>query len=167
MNLPVLVTYATRSGSTAGVAERIAAELKARGVAAEVRPVKEAGDPAGYRAVVLGSPVRAGRLMPEALKFVQRHQAALAQRPFAAFAVCLAMSDPTEANCATALGYLEPVRSLVKPAAEAAFAGAYDPARASFLERQIMKMVKARPGDFRNWAEIDAWAAKLAELLGI
>ncbi len=165
MNQPVLVTYATRGGSTAGIAERIAAELKARGVAAEVKPVKEVKDPAGYRAVVLGSPVRAGKLMPDALKFAQRHQAALSARPFAAFVVCLAMSDPTEANCATAMGYLEPIRALVKPAAEAAFAGAYDPQRAGFLERQIMKMLKAKPGDFRNWTEIDAWAGKLADLL--
>ena len=128
----VLVTYATRSGSTTGIAERIAAALKGRGIAVEVRPVKEVKDPAGYRAIVLGSPVRAGREMPEALKFAQRHQAALGERPFAAFVVCLAMTEPTEANCATALAYLEPIRAL---GAHAALVGealvtATDPAAA-------------------------------------
>ena len=41
MNKRVLVTYATRAGSTAEIAQAIAGTLAARGYAVDVKPVKE------------------------------------------------------------------------------------------------------------------------------
>jgi menaquinone-dependent protoporphyrinogen oxidase len=160
----VLVAYATRAGSTAGVAERIAEVLNRNGFAAEAARANEARDIASYDAVILGSAVRAGKLMPEALKFMDKNKTALASKPFAAFIVCLAMKEPGEKSRVTAGAYLDQVRQQVRPLREGFFAGAYDPQKLDFVSRQIMKMIKAPPGDFRKWDEVEAWAASLAPL---
>ncbi len=161
----VLVAYATWAGSTAGIAERIAEVLNRNGCAAEAMRARDVRDAAAYEAVVLGSPVHAGRLHPNALKFAGRNATDLKSKPFAAFVVCLAMTATDEKGPAQAAGYLEPVRQKVMPVCEGRFAGAYDPQKAGFLARQIMKMIKASPGDFRKWDEIESWATSLVPLL--
>lgn len=160
----VLVAYATRAGSTAGVAERVAEVLSSNGFAAEAVNVKKAGDVASCDAVVVGSAVRAGKLMPEVLKFLDKNKTALAAKPLATFVVCLAMKDWDEKGRATAGPYLAPVRERVKPLSEGLFGGAYDPDKVGFVERQILKMIKAPSGDFRRWDEIEAWATGLTPL---
>ena len=162
----VLVAYATWAGSTAGVAERVAEVLNRSGLAAEAARAKEVRDVSPYRAVVLGTAVHAGKLHPDALKFLDRNKADLGSKPFAAFVVCLAMKEPDEKSRATAGAYLDPVRLRIKPLSEGLFAGAYDPSKAGFVERTIMKMIKAPPGDFRKWDEVETWAASLAPLFG-
>ena len=67
----VLVAYATRHGSTRGVAERIASRLEGAGRRVELRSADAAGDVSGYDAVVFGSPVYDGSWPPEAEAFVQ------------------------------------------------------------------------------------------------
>ena len=51
----ILVAYATRHGDIAGIAERIAAGLRAAGLPAEARAVGEGQDLTPYQAIVLGS----------------------------------------------------------------------------------------------------------------
>jgi menaquinone-dependent protoporphyrinogen oxidase len=162
----VLVAYATWAGSTAGVAERIAGVLNRSGFTAEWKRAGEVKDTGSYDAVVLGTAVHAGKLHPDALKFARRNAADLGRKPFAAFVVCLAMKERDEKSRATASGYLEPIRGQVKPVSEGLFAGAYDPQKLGFVARQIMKMVKAPPGDYRRWDEVEAWAAGLVPLFG-
>jgi len=158
----VLVAYATWAGSTAGVAERIAEVINRSGLAAEAKRAREVKDTAAYDAVVLGTAVHAGKLHPDALKFLDRNKAALEAKPLAAFVVCLAMKDGDEKGRATAATYLDPLRLRVKPVSEGLFAGAYAPEKLGFVVRQIMRMIKAPPGDFRKWDEIEAWAVSLA-----
>ena len=160
----VLVAYATRAGSTAGVAERVAGVLNQSGFSAEAVNAKQVGDVGSYDAVVVGSAVRAGKLMPEVLKFLDKNKAALESKPLAAFIVCLAMKDGDEKGRATADTYLDPLRLRVRPASEGLFAGAYDPEKLGFGVRQVMKMMKAPPGDFRKWDQVEAWAAGLVPL---
>jgi menaquinone-dependent protoporphyrinogen oxidase len=162
----VLVAYGTRAGSTASVAERVAEVLNRNGFAAQAVEVREVKDAAPYDAVVLGSSIRAGKLKPEVLKFLDKNKAVLEAKPFAAFVVCLAMKDGDEKGRTTAATYLEPVRAQVKPVSEGLFAGAYDPEKLGFAVRQVMKMIKAPPGDFRKWDDIEAWAASLVPLFG-
>ena len=142
----VLVAYATWAGSTAGVAERIAEVLNRNGLTAEAVRAKEVRDVSPYRAVVLGTAVHAGKLHPDALKFLDRNKVDLGSKPFATFVVCLAMKGTDEKARAQAATYLEPVREQVKPLSEGLFAGAYDPQKLGFVARQIMKMIKAPPG---------------------
>ena len=162
----MLVAYATWAGSTAEVAERVAEVLNRNGLSAGAMRAREVKDVAAYDAVVLGTPVRAGRPHPDALRFAARNAAELNSKPFAAFVVCLAMSSPDEQGRAQAENYLEPVRQKARPVCEGRFAGAYDPQKLNVITRQIMKMIKAQPGDFRKWDEIEAWAAGLVPLFG-
>jgi len=136
----VLVAYATRAGSTAGIAERVAEVLNRNGFAAQAIEAKKIGDTAPYDAVVLGSSVRAGKLKPEALKFLDENKADLNSKPFAAFVVCLTMKETDEKSRATARAYLDPVRLRVKPASEGLFAGALDLGKLGFVERTIMRL---------------------------
>jgi menaquinone-dependent protoporphyrinogen oxidase len=160
----VLVAYGTRAGSAAGVAERVADVLNRTGFEAQAVDVSKVKVTAPYDAVVLGSSVRAGKLKPEVLKFLDKNKADLSAKPFAAFVVCLAMTTNDEKGRTTAGTYLAPVRERIRPLSEGLFAGAYDPKKLDLISRQIMKMIKAPAGDFRRWDEIEAWAAGLVPL---
>ena len=167
MNEKTLVTYATRSGSTAGVAEAIARALREQGAEQEVpyavdlRPVKEVGSLDGYAAVVLGSAIKFGQLMPEMTQFVQKNQAALSQKAVAVFAVHLMNLGADETSRQNRLAYLAPLRGLVNLKKEAFFSGVGDWKKVPFVEGMIGRMVKAPTGDLRDWDAIRAWADEL------
>lgn len=76
----VLVTFASKMGSTQEIAEAIGARLAEHGYLTDVRPVETVDSIDGYDAVLLGSAVYAGRWRPEATRFVRRHVEALAAR---------------------------------------------------------------------------------------
>ncbi|HYG57179.1 MAG TPA: flavodoxin domain-containing protein, partial [Symbiobacteriaceae bacterium] len=127
MNMPVLVTYATRSGSTAGVAEAIARTLSESGTPAEVRPMEDVKDLAPYRAVVAGSAIQGHQWLPEAMQFLRTHQAALGQKTVATFSVCMTMAMPGAGKYRQSVAaWLRPVRELVRPVSEGIFPGALD-----------------------------------------
>ncbi|WP_217912852.1 flavodoxin domain-containing protein [Miltoncostaea marina] len=77
----VLVTDASQGRTAGEVAARIASRLRDAGLAAEVRPIGAAGDPAGAGAVVLGSAVYDQRRLPETERFAGEHADAPASRP--------------------------------------------------------------------------------------
>jgi menaquinone-dependent protoporphyrinogen oxidase len=157
----VLITYATRAGSTAEVAQAIAEVLRARseGENVDVAPVKEVQDLSPYRAVIVGSAIRMGSWLPEAVEFVTKNQAALDKVPTAFFLVSGYLKDDTPEMRAKVSAFLDPVRAMVKPGKEGLFAGKMDYSKITFLDRLIAKMVKSVEGDWRNWDQIRAWAA--------
>jgi menaquinone-dependent protoporphyrinogen oxidase len=161
----ILVTYATKAGSTADVAERIAKNLSDQNLPVELLPVSKAGSLEQYTAVVVGSAVRAGNLLPEAKSFIDKHQAELANKHFSFFVVCLTMKDETEENCKTVSAYLDPVRAKLKPAREGFFAGRLNASRLGFVERMLMKAMKAPDGDYINGDAIDEWSRELGREL--
>ena len=166
----VLVTYASRLGSTAGVAQVIGKTLAENGAQVDVLPMQEVQDLAPYNAVVAGSAIRGGEWLPEAMQFVQTHQTALSQKPFATFLVCmtLAMSNGKYREHVTT--WLEPVRSLVRPVSEGFFAGALDTNKISSLGDRIkfrlsVAMGVWKEGDQRDWNAIRTWAGSIRPLL--
>ena len=84
----ILVTYASRGGATAGVAEEIGQTLADRGIDVEVRPMHEVQNLDPYSAVVAGSAIQGGAWPPEAVQFVQKNRAALDEKRCALFLVC-------------------------------------------------------------------------------
>jgi menaquinone-dependent protoporphyrinogen oxidase len=70
----ILVTYATRAGSTVEVAAAIGETLRGSGFSVDVKPVKEKPSVEGYQAVVVGSAIRLGSWLPEAVNFVKNNQ---------------------------------------------------------------------------------------------
>lgn len=161
----ILVAYATRCGSTGEIAEAIGQALCEGGAAVDVRPVKDVTDVNGYQAVVVGSAIRIGQWLPEAVKFVETHQDALRRVPVAYFAACMTLAEDTEENRRTTAAYLDPVREIVQPVAEGLFAGAMDFSKLPFALRLMVKAMKSEEGDLRDWDSIDAWATNMHPVL--
>ena len=144
MNQKVLIAYATRCGSTFEVAQAIAEELTKRGCAVDVCQASKVTGLEGYTAVVVGSAVRFGSWLPEAVKFVEQNQAALSKLPVSFFAVHLMNMGDDETSRQARLAYLDLVRKQVTPKAEAFFPGVGDQSKVSFLERLVSI-------GFRSW----------------
>jgi menaquinone-dependent protoporphyrinogen oxidase len=167
MNDKILVTYASRTGTTAGVAEAIGKTLAEGGAQVDVRPMQEVTDLTSYQAVVAGSAIQGGKWLPEAMQFIQTHRAALAQKPFAAFLVCMTLAMPNAAKYRAGVAeWLGPVRALVRPVSEGLLAGALDLSKVPSWKDRLMFRVSVlfgvwKEGDHRDWAAIRAWAAEL------
>lgn len=165
MNAKVLVVYATRAGSTGEIGDAIGQQLCAEGWQADVKEVSAVASLEGYDAVIVGSAVRYGNWLPEMLAFMQRHQAALRQRPLACFTACNKAKDQSVASVTEMKAYSKAARELVEPKAEVFLAGKIDPATLSWFERMMVKLIGSPEGDFRDWAVIKAWARSIAPLL--
>lgn len=163
----VLVAYATKAGSTGEVAEVIGQVLCEGGAAVDVKPVKEVSDVSGYSGVVVGSAVRMGSWLPEAVKFVETHTAALEKKPVAYFQVSSFLKEDTPEKRQEAATYLGAVRALVEPASVGLFAGKIDYSKLSFFDRAIAKMVGSAEGDWRDWDAIRAWAGELRQFFDV
>lgn len=166
----ILVTYASRAGSTVGVAEAIGQTLAENDFQVDVRPMSDVTDLAPYRAVVAGSAIRDGQWLPEAMQFMRTHQAALSQRPVATFMVCMTMAAKNETYRAGAAEWMGPVRALIRPVSEGYFAGALNLSKVPSLRKRLMFRVSIAlgvwaEGDHRNWDAIRAWAEALAPRL--
>jgi menaquinone-dependent protoporphyrinogen oxidase len=123
MSNRILVAYASRLGSTAGVAESIGKTLTENGASVEVYPMQEVKDISHYTAIVAGSAIQNRQWLPEAVRFVQEHRSTLKQKPFALFAVCMTLAmvngEKYRPDVST---WLQPVRALVQPVSEGLFA---------------------------------------------
>ncbi len=162
----VLVTYATKAGSTVQVAEAIARTIGTGDFKVDVRPVKAMRDAKGYDAVVIGSAIRMGQWLPEAVQFVRTNQATLANIPTAYFLVSGYLKTDTPEMRKTVEAYLEPVRKILEPRSIGMFAGKMDLSKLSFLDRTLAKAMKEQEGDWRNWDAIQEWARSLLPTIG-
>ena len=166
----VLVAYASKHGATEGIAERIAERLRAAGCQVEARPITAAGDLAGYDAFVVGSAVYMFHWMKAGSKFVKRNRAILASRPVWLFSSGPVGSDATDAEGRDVRDVSGPkelceLTQALSPRDHRVFFGAID---RSTLGKGLVERVSAKwfpDGDFRDWREIDAWAAAIAEEL--
>ncbi len=169
--MPVLVVYASKHGATGEIAERIAQTLAAAGQQAQVRPVSAAGDLAGYDAFVVGSAVYLGHWQKEAVEFVRRNRAVLAGRPVWLFSSGPLGTGPADAQGQDLTAAAEPreigeFRQAIAPRGHQVFFGVLDPGRLGLGERALRKLPAGRAllpeGDFRDWAQIQAWASGIA-----
>ncbi len=163
MNNRVLVAYASHFGSTAEVAAAIGKTLAARGLAVDVKPIREnlqmAGDlrSGGYQTVVIGSAVEYGKWLPEAVDFVKTNQQALNRVPVALFSVHIQNLADDEKSRQARLAYLDTVRPLIRPVAQVFFAGKFDRRGAAVLMPGLLARF-IPPMDLRDWEKIRAWA---------
>lgn len=154
----ILVAYATRYGSTADVAEAIGDELRKAGADVDVKPVGEVRDLSPYGAAVIGSPIYMGKWLPEPQVFVERNQQRLRTIPVAFFAVGLTVTEKDPEILRKAEASMDSVRTLVSPVEVGIFPGRLESSGLSFTDRTIVKMIRAKTGDFRDWGAVRAWA---------
>lgn len=174
--MKVLVAYASRHGATQGIAERIAETLRAAGLDAQARPAATVKDVGGYDAFVVGSAAYMFKWLGEASAFVRRFRSVLGTRPVWLFSSGPVGSEPVDAE-----GRDQKVAAIPKGIPELAaelgardhhvFFGAYERDRPAigFAERFMTllpaKMEGLPEGDFRDWPEIEGWAAGIADAL--
>ena len=159
MTKRILITYATRAGSTVGVADAIGAELGRRGLDVDIQPVTAGPTLGAYDAVILGSAIRMANWLPEMVEFIKTNQQVLRSRPVVLFTVHILNTDADKTSRAARLAYLNTVRPLLNPIDEVYFAGRIDLEALSFVDRLMVKMVKSPIGDFRDWDGIRAWSS--------
>lgn len=173
MNGKVLVTYASKYGSTREVAEAIAETLRNQGVEVELQAVKTVKTLEPYRAVVLGAPLYILHLHKDAKGFLARHQAALNEHPTAFFV--LGPTDDKVEGWQEAQKMLDQELAMMgwfKPAAITLFGGRLDPAKLRFPD-SLLTLLPASPlhnapaTDARDWPAIRAWAEDLPVKLGL
>lgn len=166
--MTILVTYASKHGATQGIAERIGSKLGQLGQNAVVLPISAVQNVAAYDAVVIGAAAYYFHWMKEATQFVRHNEEALAQRP-----VWLFSSGPLGGPESYAEGQ-DPRQALVPkefaelgeaihPRGTRIFFGALDYTQFGLPERVFAKRMPQ--GDFRDWADIDAWAEEVARAL--
>jgi menaquinone-dependent protoporphyrinogen oxidase len=166
-----LVTYASNTGWTVGVAETIGKTLAENGAKVDVLPMRDVKDLSPYDAVVAGSAVNGGAWLPEVMQFVRGHQVELKRKPFAAFMVCMTLTMKSgEQYRGHVSSWLNPVRALVRPVSEGLFAGGLDIRKIpSFSDRLKFRLSVLfgvwKEGDHRDWDAIRKWAEELKPLL--
>lgn len=191
----ILVAYSTNSGSTGEVAQAIAGELGRRGQVVEVRRLEEVTSLEGYRAVVVGAPMifgwqRAARRfvkthrealgkLPVAyfatamrLTIVEIKQSGLPDL-FLDPGLASVPKNPRwlsiKESFTSVSSYLNPMLKAaptVKPVSVAFFGGKLEIFRLKWWQALfVMVVVRAQPGDLRNWEKIKSWGANLVEKL--
>jgi menaquinone-dependent protoporphyrinogen IX oxidase len=188
----VLVTYATMSGSTAGVAQAVGQALLQRGLEVDVLPLTEVSSLATYESVVLGAPMIVG-WHPSAAQFLRKHRRELQDKKLAVFVTCLSLTtfkreeieplpvfidellarpphDPRHPSLkemhSNLLNYLHPILKAARPTipvSVAFFGGSLDLRKLNLLAFLFITLaIGAQPGDRRNWKAVKSWAAGLA-----
>lgn len=161
----LVVAAASRHGATCEIADRVAATLSTilldgwtvvRGDLRDLRVLD------GADAVVLGSAIYYGHWMHSAAKALEYVE----QDPpsdlwlFSTGPVSDEESENAQVISADALAELgEADEHMV-------FGGRLDSSSLSLLERVVVKIVHARPGDHRDWQAVDDWARHIAGELG-
>lgn len=165
--MTVLVTAATRNGSTGEIADAIGTALVDRGLPAVVLRPEAVHDLDGYDAVVLGSAVYSGHWLPEALALVDRCSGAWTGRR-----VWLFSSGPVgdPARWLTQKMGVDPVdlpqiRAATGAREHRMFGGKLDPTTLPFGQRMGLALFRGMRGDFRDWDAIRGWAAGIADAL--
>jgi menaquinone-dependent protoporphyrinogen oxidase len=158
----VLVTGASKYGSTAEVAEAIGKELRAGALDVEVRAPDVVVSLDGFVEVVIGSGVYAGHWLEPAKQLIEKHGSELAALPVWLFSVGPLGTPPKPDE--------EPVDA--RPLIDATgarerriFTGRLDRSRLNFFEKAIVVALRAPEGDFRDWDAIREWSRGIAACL--
>jgi menaquinone-dependent protoporphyrinogen oxidase len=163
----ILVTYASRSGSTMGVAEAIGHTLSEKNFKVDILSMNKVDDITQYDVIIAGSAIQNRQWLPEAMQFLDNNLTTINQKPFATFSVCMTLAMPdAEKYRQGVIGWLEPVRSKTKPFSEGFFAGTLDldkipsfPDRFKFRISVLLGVWAA--GDHRDWEAIRIWTENL------
>jgi menaquinone-dependent protoporphyrinogen oxidase len=163
--MSVLVAYASKRGSTAEIAETVAATLRREGLKVCLEPAGEVQSLERFDAVVLGSAVYMKRWRGDARHFLKKHRKALRQTPFWVFSSG-PVGDPGQDNP----DWIEPPKLAEKVEelggkGHAVFGGCLPTQPNGFIERAMVEGVPKEYRDRRDWDEIRAWAQQIAEQL--
>jgi menaquinone-dependent protoporphyrinogen oxidase len=165
--MAVLVAAASRHGATAEIADWIGAGLADRGLSVEVKELGDVDDVAGYDAFVLGSAVYLGKWLEDAIRFVDAHADELTERPTWLFGSGSIVGNPPVDDDPKAMraSLVEKLMASTHAREYKLFAGKLDSSKLGSREKLPVRMAHGREGDWRNWQQVDAWTASIADAL--
>ncbi|MEY9875598.1 menaquinone-dependent protoporphyrinogen oxidase [Streptacidiphilus sp. MAP12-33] len=162
----VLVAYASRSGATAEIAQWLAERLRGEEDAFDVTVVEVSDDldPRGYDAVILGSALYEGRWMRSAAHFARRHRHELEHAWVWTFS-----TGPLDDSAATHEVLIthsaDRASRRVLARDHVTFGGRLAPDSRGWLAHAMVE--GGHGGDFRDRAQIDAYADQIAGELSL
>lgn len=132
--MKTLILFATKHGATRDIAQQLAKRMDG----ATVADLSGGGVPApnGYDRVIIGSSVYAGQLRKEAKAYVTQHADVLATVPLGLF---ISGMSPEGVQGYLDANYPKAVTAHAKTTAM--LGGAFDPAKAGFFERLVMRLI--------------------------
>ena len=159
----VLVTYASKHGSTGEMAQEIAETLLEYGVRVDCLATDAVIDLQAYDAVVLGSAVYMRRWRPEARRFLRSHRSELAERSLWAFSSG-PVGEPSEDPDASWLEPAKVVATLERLGARGhvVFGGRMPAHPHGPAQHAMVANCPPEFQDRRDWDEIRAWAQEIA-----
>ncbi len=158
----VLVSAASRHGATVEVAASIGATLQAAGHEVHVMAPVDIESIAGFDAAVIGSAVYVGKWLDAARDVLERCKPELRAIPVWLFASGPIGDPPKPVEESVEAARLV---ELVHAREHRTFPGALDKHKLGFGERAIIAAVHTPEGDYRPWAEIEAWSLSIAAAL--
>ncbi len=163
--MTVLVAYSSKRGSTAEIAETLAATLRREGLGVCLEPAEGVRSLEPYEAVVLGSAVYMKRWRGEAKHFLKKHRKALRQMPFWVFSSG-PVGDPANDNP----DWIEPPKLAEKVEElggreHVVFGGRVPLEPRGVMEKAMAEGIPEKFRDRRDWDEIRAWAQQIAHQL--
>jgi menaquinone-dependent protoporphyrinogen oxidase len=163
--MTVLVAYASKRGSTAEIAETIAATLRREGLGVCLERAEDVQTLDPYDAVVLGSAVYMKRWRGDARHFLKKHRKVLKQIPFWAFS-----SGPVGNPAKDDPKWIEPPM-IVATVEElggrehVVFGGCLPAEPDGLIEKAMVEGIPKELRDRRDWAQIRGWAHSIASTL--
>jgi menaquinone-dependent protoporphyrinogen oxidase len=157
----VLVSTASRHGSTSEIGVRIVATLRAAlpgDAVVDTLPAAQVGDAESYDALILGSAVYMGRWLEDA-RHVAERIAASPPRHVWLFSSG-PIGDPPKPDEEPA--EVSDIVKNVHARGHRVFAGRLDRHRLGFAEKAMVSALRVKDGDFRDWDAIETWAAQIA-----
>jgi len=162
--MKVLVTVASRHGSTFEIAKEIGSELATRGMDVSVVPVQDVQALDEYDAVILGSAIHMGQWMKPAKKFAVREAAILNARPVWLFSSG-PVTDGSKPDDPADRRQGDQIAESLGAREHRVFRGKLDKRGLSVAERSLVRIAKAPSEDQRDWEAIRIWAADIGAAL--
>ncbi len=157
----ILVTYGSKRGGTAGIAEMLADALAAQDWQVDVHPAAEVQGIEGYDAVIVGGALYGSRWYRDARRFIKRNAEALQSVPVWFFSSG-PLDDSAAINEVPPVRQVERMMTWIGARGHRTFGGVLKPDAKGFIASH---MARARSGDWREPQSIRVWAAEVGQAL--
>ncbi len=159
----ILVSPASKHGSTAEIGRAIARRVRSHGIDVDVTQPENVRDVSPYDGFVIGSALYMGTWTAPARHFVDEFGDQLASRPTWLFS-----SGPvgeSKPDQPLREGVVDGLMTATDARGHELFGGRMELARLSRTDRFVARWVGAADGDDRDWEAIDVWADTVATAL--
>lgn len=157
----ILVTYGSKRGGTAGIAEMLGRAFGEQGFQADVRAASDVASLEEYDAVVVGGALYASRWHRAARRFVRHHAEFLRTKPVWLFSSG-PLDDSAARNEIPPVAHVRRLMELIRAQGHITFGGRLEPDAKGFI---ASKMARQHSGDWREPRLIQAWAEGISEAL--